>query len=144
MWRHFRRALQNCITLNIWHKLKTDAYGKCVTTNCVVSVSTVTFKCYEVYDRLDGWMQQTGQITADTEFVWCKILYWNWCSHFCNLKTKLVISQGQISFFFAFTLLAEEKGIAITAHRGSSWKKLLSGTRIKTPWFFISGVKETW
>jgi len=33
---------------------------------------------------------------------------------------KLVISQGQISFFFAFTLLAKEEDIAITAHKESS------------------------
>ena len=58
-------------------KLKTFAYGKYVATNCAVSVRAVTSKCYAVCDRLKEWIQQTGEITVDTECDRCRILSWN-------------------------------------------------------------------
>jgi len=58
-------------------KLKTVAYGKCVATNCAVSGSAANLKCYAVYDRLNGWIQETGEITVDTKCDRCKLLSWN-------------------------------------------------------------------
>jgi hypothetical protein len=39
---------------------------------------------------------------------------------FCDLKKKLIISQGQISYCVSFIPLAVDDEMAITAHRQSS------------------------
>jgi hypothetical protein len=54
-----------------------------------------------------------------------------------GLEIKLIISQEQFSFFFAFILLAKEDGMAITAHREKTGWPLLPTGKVSETCYFL-------